>query len=73
MLLLCDVGQAEARFGPFRDSVNLDARQVHGLRQTCNRHINSFGRTRYNSKVAWVKWMLISVDLEVVLMSMKDR
>ena len=26
MVLLCDVGEVEVRFGPFRDSVNLDAR-----------------------------------------------
>jgi len=26
MVLLCDMGQVEARFGPFGDSVNLDAR-----------------------------------------------
>jgi hypothetical protein len=25
--------QVEARFGPFRDSANLDARLVHGLRE----------------------------------------
>jgi hypothetical protein len=33
MVLLHDVGQVEARFGPFGDSVNLNAREVHGLRQ----------------------------------------
>ena len=27
-----DLEIVEARFGPFRDSVNLDARYVHGLR-----------------------------------------
>jgi hypothetical protein len=32
MVLQGDVGQVEARFGPFRDSVNLSARWVHGLR-----------------------------------------
>jgi hypothetical protein len=26
MVLLCDVGQVEDRFGPFGDNVNLDAR-----------------------------------------------
>jgi hypothetical protein len=35
MDLLGDVGQMEAHFGPFGDSVNLDARLVHGLRRTC--------------------------------------
>jgi hypothetical protein len=32
MVLLGDMCQVEARFGPFRDSVNLSARWVHGLR-----------------------------------------
>ena len=31
MVLLGDEAQLEARFGPFVDSVNLDARSVHGL------------------------------------------
>jgi hypothetical protein len=49
MVLLCDVGQVGARFGPFGDSVNLNARPVHGLRRTCNRLGNHFGRTQWNS------------------------
>ena len=32
MVLLGDEAQLEARFGPFGDSANLDARWVHGLR-----------------------------------------
>jgi hypothetical protein len=31
MVLLGDVAQQEARFIPFRDSANLDARSVHIL------------------------------------------
>jgi hypothetical protein len=31
MVLLGDVGQIQPCFGPFGDSVNLDARWVHGL------------------------------------------
>jgi hypothetical protein len=31
---LGDEAQVEACFGPFGDSANLDAREVHGLRQT---------------------------------------
>jgi hypothetical protein len=31
MVLLGDEAQLEARFSPFRDSANLDARSVHGL------------------------------------------
>jgi hypothetical protein len=33
MVVLRDVGQVEARNGPFRDNANLDARSVHGLRR----------------------------------------
>jgi hypothetical protein len=34
MGLVGDEAQVEARFGPFGDSATLDARLVHGLRQT---------------------------------------
>jgi hypothetical protein len=34
MELLGDEAQVEARFGPFRDSANLDARSVHSLCRT---------------------------------------
>ena len=37
MVLLGDVGEVQARFSPFGDSVNLDAREVHCLSRTCNR------------------------------------
>jgi hypothetical protein len=43
---LGDVDQMEAHFGPFGDSVNLDARLVHSLRRKWNRLRNHFGRTR---------------------------
>ena len=33
-VLLDEEAQVEARFGLFRDSANLDARQVHGLHGT---------------------------------------
>jgi hypothetical protein len=33
MVLLSDEARMEARFSPFGDSANLDARQVHGLQQ----------------------------------------
>jgi hypothetical protein len=42
MVLLGDKAQLEARFGPFRDSDNLDARMVHSLRQTYHRLRNLF-------------------------------
>ena len=34
MVLLGDVGHVESCFGPFRDSVRVGARLVHGLSQT---------------------------------------
>jgi hypothetical protein len=34
MVLVRDVDQVVAHFGPFGDRVNLDARWVHGLRRT---------------------------------------
>ena len=45
MILLGDEAQLEARFGPFRDSANLEIRSVHGLRRTYHRLENHFGRT----------------------------
>jgi hypothetical protein len=49
MGLLGDEAQVEARIGLFRDSATLDARLVHGLRQTYRRLGNSIGGTRWNS------------------------
>ena len=43
MAPLGDEAQVEARFGPFRDSVNLDA---HSLRRMYDRVGHRFGRTR---------------------------
>ena len=63
----------EAHLSLFGDSVNLDARHVHGLRQMHYRLRNHFGFTRWYSDVTWVKWILISVQLEIVLVSMQDR
>jgi hypothetical protein len=45
MELLGDVGQVEAHFDQFRDSVSLSARQVHGLGLTYHRLRNRFGQT----------------------------
>ena len=47
MLLLGDKAQLEARFGPFGDSANLDARSVHGLHRTYHWLGNRFGPTRW--------------------------
>ena len=45
MELLGYTGQVEAHFSPFGDSVDLDARKVHGLRQIHHRLRNQFGCT----------------------------
>jgi hypothetical protein len=49
MVHLGDEAQVEARFNPFRDSANLDARWMQDLHQTYRKLINHFGRTRWNS------------------------
>ena len=73
MLLLGDEAQLEARFGPFGDSANLDARSMHCLRRTYHRLRNRFGRTRWNFLVTWVIWNLVSVHLETVLVSVQHK
>ena len=73
MELLCYMGQVEACFNPFGDSVDLDARLVHGLRQMHYRLRNHFGCIRWYSDVMCVKWILVSVHLEIVLVSTQDR
>jgi hypothetical protein len=70
MELLGDDAQVEARFGPFGYSANLD--EVHGLRRTYHRLGNQFGRIRWNSKMTWVMWNIVSVHLETMLVSVQD-
>jgi hypothetical protein len=73
MVLLCDMGPVEAHISPFGDNVNLDARSVHGLRQMYHRLGNHFGCTRWYSYVTWVKWKVVSIHLETMLISTQDR
>jgi hypothetical protein len=73
MELLGDVGHVASRFGPFGDSVSVVARKVHGLCQPYQRIRNHLGRTRWNSKVTRLKWMLISFCLEILLILTHDR
>jgi hypothetical protein len=73
IVLLRDVGPVEARIGPFGDKVNLNARSVHGLRQMYHRLGNHFERTRWYSYVTWVKWKVVSIHLETMLISTQDR
>jgi hypothetical protein len=49
MELLGDVGQVDARFGPFRGSVNVGGRYVNGLGRTYHAHGNLYGHTNRNS------------------------
>jgi hypothetical protein len=56
-------------FSPFGDSVNLDVWYMHGLRRTYHELENHFWRNRWHSYMTWVKWKLVSVHLEIVLMS----
>jgi len=73
MALLGDEAQVEARFGPFGDSANLDARRVHSLNRIYHRLGNRFGRTRCKSEVMCVMWNLVLFRSETVLVSMQDR
>jgi hypothetical protein len=46
MELLGDEAQLDARFGPFGDSANLDARLVHGFALNIPHAQNHFGHTQ---------------------------
>jgi hypothetical protein len=50
MVLLGDVCQVEACFGPFGDSVSLGVRTVDGLRRMYHGYGNLFRRTRWYFK-----------------------
>jgi hypothetical protein len=67
MELLGDVGRVNSRFGLFVDGVSISARLVHGLRQMYHMLRNRFGRSRWNSKVMWHMWSLVSVCSVIVL------
>jgi hypothetical protein len=56
MVLLRDEPQVEGRFGPFRDSANLDTRLVHGLRQM---YLGDIGHVE--SRIGPLETMLLSV------------
>jgi hypothetical protein len=59
--------------GPFHDGVSVRARWVHGLRQTYHRVGNHFGCTRWYSKLTRLKWKLVLIHLEIVLILTQDR
>jgi hypothetical protein len=66
MVLLGDEAQMEACFGPF------SARSVHDFHQMYHSLRNHFGRTGWYSKVTRLKWKLVSVCLEIVLILTQD-
>ena len=55
------------------DSVSVSARLVHGLRQTYHQLRNHFGRTRWYSLVMRLKWKLIWIHLETLVVLVQDR
>jgi hypothetical protein len=67
--LLCDVGHVKSRFGLFGDGVSVSAR----YNTVCGKRRNHFGCTRWFSKVTRLKWKLVSVRLEIVLILTQDR
>jgi hypothetical protein len=73
MELLGDVGHVEPRFDLFGDSVSIGARLIHSLHQMYHSFRNCFGCTRWNSYVMRLKWKLVSILLEIVLVSLQDR
>jgi hypothetical protein len=73
MVLLDDEAQVEARFYPFGDSANLDARCVHYVRRTYHKLRNHFGRTRSNFYVTWVMWIIVLVRFDIELVLGQDR
>jgi uncharacterized membrane protein len=73
MEFLDDEAQVEARFGPFGDRANIDARYVIGMRRTYHRVRNRFRCTHWYSKVMMLKQKLILVCLEIVLILSQVR
>jgi hypothetical protein len=73
MKLIGDVGHVESCFGLFGDSDSVGARSVHSLCLAYHRLINRFGHTSWYSMVMRLKWKLVSVHLEIVLILKQDR
>jgi hypothetical protein len=73
MQLLGDVGHVEPQFDPFRDSVSFSSGSMHSLRQTYYRLRNHYGQNGWKSQVTRLKWKLISVRLEIMLILIQDR
>jgi hypothetical protein len=67
MVLPGDVGQVEVSFGPFGESVNLSTTWGHALRRLYHGHGKSFWAHSMVLQVMCVKWKLVSVRLEILL------
>ena len=67
-----DVGHVESHFFLFGYRVCVGAR-LHSLRQMYHRLRNHFGRTRSYHKVTRLKWKVVSVLSDIVLILMQDR
>ena len=79
MILLGEEAHVESWFCVFRDSSNIDARQVHGLHGTYHMLRNQFGQTRWNCRctrwnyqIKCIIWNLASVQLDIVLVLVQD-
>ena len=69
MELLGDVGRVESNFDLFGDGVSVGARLVHSLRQT----YHGSEIILAHQMVTRLKWKLVSVHLEIVLILTQDR
>jgi hypothetical protein len=58
---------------PDGDSACVSARPVHSLCQVYHRLRNHFRHTRLYSQVTRLKWKLVSVRFELVLVLVQDR
>jgi hypothetical protein len=67
MVLLGDVGRVESHLGPLGDCVSFGARKVHGFRQMYHKLRNHFSYTGWHLLETRLKWKLVSVHLEIVL------
>jgi hypothetical protein len=82
MILLGDEAQVETCLSPFEDSGNLISVRLETVLvsvqfrarfvQTYNRLRNHLGRTRRYSYVTRLKWKLVYVRLEIVVISMQE-
>jgi hypothetical protein len=68
MELLGDVGHVKSHFGPFGVSVSA----VYDRSMVFTKHRNQFGHTRWFSLATRLKWKLVSVCMEIVLILTQD-